>query len=194
VSEGAIRRCEDRVNQLARELEETGRAHELFASLYVTLERLHRSLKVPDVVAAIHEVLINLVGTEDFALFVRDDESGRFQLLSAMGKGREIGEFVVGEGALGLAAAARELRWGDPRAVAPLLDDGGRCVGLIAIVGLLLHKPTLERRDQVVVETLAAHAGIALEAALAASAAASTGVAATWSAARLKQLLAGGRP
>ena len=193
MSEAAMRRCEDRVQELARELEETGRAHELFANLYVTLERLHRTLKLPDVVSAVHEVLINLVGTEDFALFVRDDASGRFQLLSAMGAGRAIPEFTLGEGALGLAAQARELRWGEPPALAPLVDDAGRSVGLVAIVGLLNHKPMLERRDQVLVETLAAHAGIALEGALAAAAAAAgTGLA--WNVSYMKQLIGGGQP
>src|SRR5438445_3359847 len=114
-----MERCQERVRELARELDETGRAHELFASLYVTLERLHRSHKVGEVVAAIHEVVINLVGSEDFALFVFDEASAQFQSLSSMGAGALLAPFTAGEGALGKAAAAGRPTWGDPHALAP---------------------------------------------------------------------------
>jgi hypothetical protein len=182
-----IERCQERVRALARELDETGRAHELFASLYTTLERLHGSLKVTDVVNAIHEVVINLVGSEDFALFVFDESSARFELLSSMGAGGLQRPFAVGEGALGQAAAAGRPVWGNPHALAPFADDGGRTVGLIAIVGLLSHRPALERREQVIVEALAAHAGVALEAALAAAAGPPC-----WDASRLRALVGNG--
>jgi hypothetical protein len=183
----AMDRCQERVRALAEELDETGRAHELIWSLYVTLERLHRSLKVADVVAAIAEVIINLVGSEDFALFVLDDASRTLQPLSSMGAGATLRAFAAGDGAFGQAASAGRPTFGDPPALAPLADDGGRVVGLIAIVGLLSHRPALERREQVIVEALAAHAGVALEAALAAVAGPPA-----WDASRLRALAGNG--
>ena len=173
-------------DELTREVEEAGRAHELSASLYVQLERLHRSLKLRDVVAAIGESLANLIGTEDFALFVRDEGSGRFYPLHAVGAGLAAVDFAPGEGALGETVAARQLRWGDPPALAPLLDGGGRAVGLIAVLGLLAHKGSLDRRDRTLIEVLAAHAGVALEAALCAAAGPPT-----WRIDRMRQLLEG---
>ena len=173
---------------LSEELQATGRAHELFASLYVELERLHRSLKLGDVVAAVHEALINLVGSEDFALFVRDEGSGRFRRLSGMGSGLAAADFAAGEGRLGEAVQGRLVRWGDPPAAAPLVDGAGRCVGLIAVLGLLQHKRELERRDRTLIEVLAAHAGVALEAALCAAAGPPS-----WNVERLRALLGGPR-
>jgi hypothetical protein len=184
VTRDPARDPENQVDQLRRELRESSRAQELFASLYVQLDRLHLSLKLPDVVTAIHEALVNLVGTEDFALYARDDASGRFELLAAMGSGQHPASFSVGEGPLGEAAATRVVSWGDPLAAAPLLDDEGACVGMLTISSLLRHRGPLENRDRMLVEALGAHAGVALKAALCAAAAPPR-----WSVAQMRQKL-----
>jgi hypothetical protein len=140
------------------------------ATSFVLLDRLHSSLRVRDVVAAIQEALINLIGSEDFALFVRDDNSRRFERLVSIGeRAGALQSFVTGEGALGAAAAAVKIRYGGGlmAAVVPLMS-GRRTgsVGVVVIAGLLAHKPALTPDDHNVLEVLSRHGGLALEAAI----------------------------
>jgi hypothetical protein len=140
---------------------------------FVLLDRLHSSLQVGQVVNAIQEVLINLVGSEDFALFIRDDNSRRFERLLATGERADrLQDFVTGEGPLGSAAAAVKIRYGDPVAVVPLMS-GRRTgsVGVVVLAGLVAHKPALTARDQTLLEVLSRHGGLAIEAATCAAAA-----------------------
>jgi hypothetical protein len=140
---------------------------------FVLLDRLHSSLQVKDVVAAIQEGVINLIGSEDFAIFVRDDNSRRFERLVSTGeRAGALQGFVTGEGALGAAAAAVKIRYGGPVAVVPLMS-GRRTgsVGVVAIAGLLPHKPALTPDDHRLLEVLSRHGGLALEAAICVAAA-----------------------
>jgi hypothetical protein len=133
---------------------------ELLADLYVQLKRLHGSLRLTDVVAAMHEVLVNLVGTEDFAIFVRDTESGRYEALS-----------TVGERASTLPARA-EPDWPEALLTVPLVSALSPApMGAVVIAALLQHKPRLESSDRTLLVELGDHAGIAMEAALAVEAA-----------------------
>ncbi len=161
---------------VADELKELGARFDLLANLYVQLQQLHASLHLPDVVRALNDVLMNLVGSEDFALLVRDAATGRFEPLWAVGAGARIGAFALGEGRLGAAAADGQIRYrevpDDPVAAVPLrstLRDG--CLGVLAVCGLLGHKKALSERDRRMLETFGAHAAVALEGALAAAAA-----------------------
>jgi len=140
---------------------------------FVLLDRLHASLQVGEVLTAIQEALINLVGSEDFALFVRDDESGRFERLLAIGaRAGAIQPFATGEGVLGQAAAGGRIGYGVPVASVPLRSGrGAGAVALVAIAGLLPQKPVLTAQDQALLELLSRHGGLALEAAVCAQAA-----------------------
>jgi GAF domain-containing protein len=155
--------------EIGRELEEVGRQHDLLANLYVQLRRIHGSLVLAEVVAALAETLTNLVGTEDFALFLRD-EGERFEPLTAAGAGRALAPFSVGEGELGEVVQAGAVRYGTrPVAIVPLLVDQ-KCIGVVALVGLLPHKAALGPRDRALLEVLSEHAGVAIEAATVCSA------------------------
>jgi hypothetical protein len=140
---------------------------------YIMLERLYASLQVGEVVTALQEGLINLVGSEDFTLFVRDDNSRRFEEVLSTGRRPAMPQsFVTGEGVLGATAAAAKIRYGDPVAVVPLMS--GRRIGSVGVVvigGLLAHKRELTSEDHDLLEVLSRHGGLALEAAICASAA-----------------------
>lgn len=152
------------------ELDAARRQLAIIGNLYVQLRRLHASLRLDDVVAAVKETLVNLVGSEDFAVFLRDD-GGRFEKLLEMGAGAALPDFAVGEGALGAAVASGAISYGDPLAAVPLLSGiDGHAMGLIALSGLLPHKPELSVVDRTLLEVFVAHAGVALEAALCARA------------------------
>lgn len=175
------------VRALTNELREVGQQHDLIANLYVQLRRIHGSLRLPDVVEAFNETLTNLVGTENFALFVRDEGSGRFEKLAWIGaEAGTLQSFAEGEGPVGIAATRESITYGTPVAVLPLIGSIRRgCVGVIAIMGLLRHKKELSPRDKTILEVFAAHAAVALEAALCAASAGNQ----TWKADSFRQLL-----
>jgi GAF domain-containing protein len=138
---------------------------DLIFNLYVQLEQLHGSLEPARVVAAVHETLINLVGSEDFALYLRDDASGRYEPLSSIGM--EGDAFTIGDGARGRAVRDGVIVYGDyaPVALIPLRGRVGN-IGLIEVRSLLPHKGALHPRDHALFELFVAHAGLAIEAAL----------------------------
>jgi hypothetical protein len=165
--------------ELKRELAEAGRAHDLYASLYVVLDRMHRSTMLKEVIAAVEESLMNLVGTEDYALFLRDDKSARFFPLVAQGEGKTLHEFCVGDVGLGEIALRRtphtvyhRRSQGDEAPepghliAAPMLDSKGESNGVIVVLRMLAHKRFPELREHKIVEAMAAHAGFAIENAL----------------------------
>jgi hypothetical protein len=158
--------------ELMRELQAASQQVALMANLYVQLTRLHASLKLADVVAAVDETLVNLVGTEDYALFLRD-ESGRFERLSERGPSGALPGFALGEGVLGGAAALGNILYDkNPLAALPLRSgiDGGT-IGMVVISSLLTHKGELSALDRALFDVYAEHAGLAIEAALCAEAA-----------------------
>ncbi|BDG04254.1 GAF domain-containing protein [Anaeromyxobacter oryzae] len=141
------------------------------AQLFVALDRLHGAVSRADVLTALQEIVINLIGTEEFAVFeVRGD---RLVVVRSFGVDPEpIREIALGAGAIGRAAATGTLyvagREGKPApedrdltAVVPLKVDG-RVHGAVAIFRLLGHKPVLGDSDQAVFDLLSTHAGIAL--------------------------------
>jgi hypothetical protein len=142
------------------------------ASLYVASYGLHSSLERADVVRSIHEVLVNIIGSEEFAI-VEQPGGGPFVVTSSMGldaaqiarlrldEGR-IGEalrgvtFVRADGEDGVKAAEVDLTACIP------LRIGGRVRGAILVFRLLAHKPALEAVDQELFDLLATHAASAL--------------------------------
>jgi hypothetical protein len=142
------------------------------AQLFVALDRLHGGLSRADVLTALQEIVINLVGTEELAVLeVRDD---RLELVHAFGVDPEpLRELRVGQGAIGRAAATGTLYVAGRDAGTPAPEDrdltacvplrlGERVMGVIAIFRLLGHKPVLGDSDQAVFDLLSSHAGLAL--------------------------------
>ncbi len=141
------------------------------AQLYVALERLHGGLSRPETLAAIQEIVINVVGSEELAVFERRGDA--ISLVQSFGVDPEpLRRLEVGAGAIGGAIASGELyvagRKGAPApgdedvtAVVPL-RAGGEVVGALAVFRLLGHKPGLDDADQAMFDLLAAHAGVAL--------------------------------
>jgi nitrate/nitrite-specific signal transduction histidine kinase len=139
------------------------------ANLYVAGYQLHGSLDRTRVLDAIKEILINLVGSEDFAIFERAGDHLRmidwFDEPPAAFR-----EVRIGDGVIGNVAATGEtyVAGGDHArgvgivACVPLQVDG-RVTGAIAIFRLLPQKQAgLEPLDEELLELLASQAGIAL--------------------------------
>jgi nitrate/nitrite-specific signal transduction histidine kinase len=138
------------------------------ASLYVASYQLHGTLDRDQVLAAIKEIIINLIGSEDFAIFERVAGEDRLELIGWFDAPPERLRVIrLGEGIIGQVAATGQ----------PVVDQHGRCgmvaciplavdnqvVGVIALFRLLPQKTNaLERLDHELIDLLASQAGVAL--------------------------------
>lgn len=135
------------------------------ANLYVASYQLHTSVDRPAVLTAIQEIVINMIGSEQLAVYESFGE-GDFRLATSFGlDDAEVlplvtGQFAVeklGEGHIFHDPANRQ-----PLTACVPLQIGGRVVGAILIFRLLEHKPALQPVDHELFELLAVHASTAL--------------------------------
>ena len=142
------------------------------SNLYVASQRLHETLDRKEVLCAIEEILINLVGSEELAIFEVDAGATTLSLISSFGIERERYERRPLDDGL-LARAVRtgktivvsdETRCADePRLTACVpLRLRERVIGVIAVFSLLPQKPKLEAVDHDLFDLLATAAGTAL--------------------------------
>jgi hypothetical protein len=142
--------------------------------LYAALARLSGTLNRREVVAAIEEIVINMVGSEELALFELTPDGRGLAPTHVFGVDRgRLAEVPLGSGPIGRAAAqgrvhvASEKRtaasWQDAHLTACVpLKLGERVTGALAIFGLLGHKPALTAFDREIFDLLERYAGPAL--------------------------------
>jgi hypothetical protein len=145
------------------------------ANLYVATDRLHGSLDRGEVIVAIQEIVANLIGSEEMALFERVAPSGSLDLAAWLGI--DAGRYrrvPLEAGTIGEVARTGE-RWvrgespedglgaGEESLTACLpLRVEGRVGGVLALFRLLPQKAAIEASDHQLFEVLEAHAGTAL--------------------------------
>ena len=145
--------------------------NESLANLYVASYQLHSTLNTEDVVQCIKEILMNMVGSEEFGLFLVDEETNELVLAGYEGEIAQRlggGRVPLGGGLEGLVAES-----GEPF----ITDDSGdggeicaciplkikeRVIGVIAMYRLLSHKRGLTPIDHKLLELLAGSAATAL--------------------------------
>ena len=167
--DGKFQQVEAENKDFAQRYVEVEEQNESLANLYVASHRLHSTLDSVEVIECIKEILLNMIGSEDFGLFVIDDETG--ELVRSGYEGETAGRIEkeripLGEGPEGFVALARqpffdEDETPDPCACVPLMIKE-RVVGVIAIYTLLSHKRGLSLLDHKLLELLAGHAASAL--------------------------------
>jgi len=165
---------EDRCNQLIRQ-------HAAMVMLFVSSERLHASLESREVATSIWEILVNLVGAEEFCIAVRDGEGKDvpFELVRCeqvdeararasltkdplVTRALEEGNVVI---ATEPATVSHED--GAPGAIAAvplrMTDASGEAynLGVIVVFKLLDHKRELAAEDGDVLSLLGGHAATA---------------------------------
>jgi nitrate/nitrite-specific signal transduction histidine kinase len=141
------------------------------ANLYVASHQLRSSLDREQILAAIKEIIINLIGSEDFGIFERIDDTDRLVLVDSFDPAPQIvHEVRLGDGIIGTVAATGEPhvssdarnRVSGMTACIPLKVDD-QVTGVIAVFRLLPQKANvLESLDHELFDLLAAQAGIAL--------------------------------
>jgi hypothetical protein len=137
------------------------------ANLYVASYQLHGTLDRQAVLGAVQEIVINLIGSEQFGIYERQSGGSDFQLIASVGMPDGVqlntkagsAAWVVEQGETYLGSGDDE--GFDLVACVPLKLDG-RVTGLIAIHRLLAHKSGLEPLDHELFDLLATHAATAL--------------------------------
>ena len=144
------------------------------ANLYVASYRLHGTAERKEVVLAIQEIVANLIGSEELAIFEREPGSAALSLVASFGVDETpLRDIAVGSGIIGRAAATGEIYVRgeadagiespaeEVTACIPLSLDG-QVTAVIAIFRLLSHKPALEAADRELFDLLASQAAVAL--------------------------------
>jgi hypothetical protein len=137
------------------------------ANLYVASYQLHGTLDRERVVAAIQEIVINLIGSEELAIWELDDNARSLSLIGSFGIDAEEWKNVpLGSGLIGAVAQsgtryiAEEPETNLTACIPLKLDE--TVVGAIGIFSLLPQKPGLEPLDFELFDLLASHAASAL--------------------------------
>jgi hypothetical protein len=149
---------------LSRLYAQVAHENEGLASLYVAISRLHSTLDPEEVTGILNEILIELVGAEEFAIFVVDERSNELKPISV--EGPPVAPVAVGEGRVGRAMRDGEPLYGDP-------DHGGPCVviplrlkaetvGALVIHRMLRHRSGFDVVARQLLHLLSAHAATAL--------------------------------
>lgn len=141
------------------------------AQLFVASYRLYEKLEVRHILDAVHEIVANLIGSEEHAVFDVTADGKALARLSAVGLAPDAYlRIPLGAGPIGSVVAKGEIyvaeqSYGEPTeamtACIPLrLDD--EVVGAIVIFRLLQQKTGLEEADFELMNLLATHVATAL--------------------------------
>jgi hypothetical protein len=168
---------EGEVRDLELRLAGAEQQNERLMRLYVATYQLHSTLNPPEVLEAITEIVLGLVGADRFALLLADPAGGRTAVVLAHGLGEELADrslirfagrhYPGGDALVDATLKDGRLRTGPeggPIAVVPL-NLNGRTVGAIVLLRLLGHRHELSTMDRETLDLLAAHAACALFAA-----------------------------
>lgn len=142
--------------------------NEGLASLYVASCRLHSTLEPDEVTAIISEIVVELVGAEEFALLLADERTDELVPLCIEGPADTYPDRLpIGEGTIGRAVRDGQPFYDDqgqpgrPLAVVPLLIKG-HAVGALVITRMLKHRAGFDGVARELLGLLSGHAATAL--------------------------------
>ena len=134
------------------------------ANLYVASHQLHGTLDRRAILEALQEIVVNLIGSEQFAIC--EIANGELTVVASVGIDAESITWStphVREAAetQAIFVGSQKRAPNEPLVCLPLQVDG-RLVGILVIVGLLAHKAQLEPLDHELFDLIATHASTAL--------------------------------
>lgn len=149
--------------------------HADLATLYVASHRLHEAIERAEVLGVIQEIVANLIGSEEIAVF-EVSENGQLEAvrLAGLDDPAPFRALSVDEGLIGHSVKSGEVlvrAEGDAAGALPHeagltvcipLSLRGKVVGLIAVFRLLPQKSQLTRLDHELFALLQTHAAVAL--------------------------------
>jgi nitrate/nitrite-specific signal transduction histidine kinase len=139
-------------------------------TLYVATYQLHATLDPADVQSTIAEIAVNMLGAEQFALLLRDEEKDQLEIRLQEGQidasWSKAAVYPGGDPLIDASLVDGVLRFGpvegSPVLVAVPLRVQDVTVGALVITKLLDHKGKLEEEDRELLDLLGAHAASAL--------------------------------
>lgn len=167
VLRGELEAIESRNRDYAERYARIERQNGNLASLYVASYNLHSTLAPAEVVRCIKEIVVNLIGSEKFGIYLLHPTGESLQLLDHEGLDTREYETQCLTGIVahsvrdGVVALAPESSPPEPLASIPLkISD--KTFGAVVLYALLGHKPTFAPLDMELLELLADHAATAL--------------------------------
>lgn len=169
-------RCEKL--RLADQLDQCSRTVGRLATLYAVIEQLHATINRSKICDAIADIVLNVIGGEQFALFEVHPRGACLTLIASAGiDPGPLSEVGFGEGLVGRVAASGRLfvkrdedlndgaLWEETLSACIPLKIGRRLTGVIAIFGVQLQKHDFTPVDLEMFDLLTKHAALALHAA-----------------------------
>lgn len=143
------------------------------ANLYIASYQLHSTLDFKEVLQVITEIVINLIGAEEFAVLLLDEKTNKLQAMVAEGlETSELPTIAVGEGLIGQMAKTGDnyfieemegyVRDFQHPLVCIPLKIKEHVIGVIVIYKLLVQKDRFAEVDYELFTLLAGHAATAI--------------------------------
>ena len=144
------------------------------ANLYVASYQLHSTMDLKEVLRIVSEIILNLIGSDHFAILVRDDEQPVLRVVAAESLDPGVQKIALGEGVIGRVGQSGEMYiqedlehavMGSPDhpIVCIPLKIHNDVIGVIAIFDLFEQKKKrLTRVDHELFSMMAGHAATAI--------------------------------
>ena len=171
---GEVGRLERHLSVLSTEVATADQKASDLEKLLLAARRLESCADRAAVLAALQDILISVVGSEDFVVLALDEE-GRtlWPILGVGANGSACGPLLVGDALVSPALetgkcqiatrrGAGELPRGEPLASVPLMS-WPHTVGALVVFTLLAHRSVLRSVDIELLEFLSSHAATAIQ-------------------------------
>lgn len=170
--ETRLRQVEEENQELAKACTQLREQNEAISNLYVAKHRLHASLDATEIMKVVTEILVELVGAEEFAILFLEQKNKTLKRVSGRGAASVPDTVPLGDGLLGRIAENgqpfyyepdpdEEMPATVPLAVIPLKAEEAT-VGVISVYRLLPHKNGFTPVDHQLLELVAEHTPAAL--------------------------------
>jgi transcriptional regulator with GAF, ATPase, and Fis domain len=170
---GRIKQVEEENFTFANRYVEVETENNMLANLYIASYQLHSTLDFKEVLQIITEIIINLIGAEEFAIMLLDERTNKLQAVASEGlEVNEIPGVALGQGIIGQMAKTGESYFIDDMAnytreyhkpiVCIPLKIKEHVIGVIVIYKLLEQKSRFAEVDYELFTLLAGHAATAI--------------------------------
>ena len=170
---GRIKKVEAENQDFATRYVEIEHENNNLANLYIASYQLHSTLDSREVLQIIIEIIINLIGGEEFALLLLDEKANELQAVATEGIAREdVPSVKIGAGIIGQVAKTGENYFvEDVSSYVPDLQNPMVCIplkikehviGVLVIYKLLVQKSSFADLDYELFTLLAGHAATAV--------------------------------
>ncbi|PLX72162.1 MAG: diguanylate phosphodiesterase [Desulfuromonas sp.] len=170
---GRIKQVEAENVDFANRYVEIENENNMLANLYIASYQLHSTLDFREVLQVILEIVINLIGAEEFSVLLLDEKSNKLAAVASEGlQNSDLPTFELGEGIIGEMAKTGENYFIDelegyerdfhhPLVCIPLKIKE-HVIGVIVIYKLLVQKEKFTDVDYELFTLLAGHAATAI--------------------------------